>query len=99
MSKLAEVHDDLSTIHAILLGQRQVAQNAMKSCGFNRVESAIQHAKIETINDLLLEIEAAGVVWPDNVVDGLWPAAIEASNKGRILPGDIKLNPWEKDRG
>ena len=72
MSRMSELHDDLTSIHQILLGQRKVAQDGADKTRMNSdVEPAI-HAmwtgRIECINDLLLEFEAAGVVWPDNVV-------------------------------
>lgn len=73
MSRMSEVHDDLASIHAILLGQRKVAQ-AQKD--YYSPNADVQHceytewsARVACIDDLLLEFEAAGVVWPDNVVD------------------------------
>lgn len=73
MSRMSELHDDLSTIHAILLGQRGVAQDAIimledshKTVLMSCVESL--KTRVACIDDLLLEFEAAGVVWPDNVV-------------------------------
>lgn len=77
MSRMSEQHDDLSTIHAILLGQRQGAQRKVDSmsrqwglaiCGKSAMFSLFLE-RIQTIDDLLLEFEAAGVVWPDNVVE------------------------------
>ena len=67
MSRMAEIHADLGTIHAILLGQRKVAQTN----GDNAESGGEDHwySRVDCINDLLLELEAAGVVWPDNVVD------------------------------
>lgn len=66
MSRMSEQHDDLSTIHAILLGQRKVAQDKIKEGG---AFSTFWRTRRDAIDDLLLEIEAAGVVWPDNVVE------------------------------
>lgn len=70
MSRMSEQHDDLSTIHAILLGQRKVAKDAFDQAINN---GAVQGAKVYAyrigcIDNLLLEIEVAGVVWPGNVV-------------------------------
>lgn len=93
MSLMSELHDDLSTIHAILLGQRQVAMDVVTK--HNMADSIkdrlpypallMMRARVQCIDDLLLEFEAAGVVWPDNVVE--------------LSPGDVKLEPWERDRG
>lgn len=59
---------ELKTIHQILLSQRQVASDNAKSSAGLLTSMAWGH-RVEVINDLLLEIEAAGVVWPDNVVE------------------------------
>lgn len=64
MSRMSELHDDLETIHAILLGQRQQAVLNYQNSG----ESFYQ-GTIRCIDDLLLEFEAAGIQWPDNVVE------------------------------
>lgn len=73
MSRMSEVHQDLESIHQILLGQRKVAQDlADKHEHWNDVECCRwkeQVARVQCIDDLLLEFEAAGVVWPDNVVE------------------------------
>lgn len=71
MSRMSEQHDDLSTIHAILLGQRKVAiEESFKAERAGKLTKHVQELidRANTITDLLLEIEAAGVVWPDNVV-------------------------------
>ena len=69
MSRMSEVHQDLEAIHQILLGQRKVAAlNTSKSTSSPDAYT-YWNSKVGCINDLLLEIEAAGVVWPDNVVD------------------------------
>lgn len=69
MSRMSELHDDLSTIHAILLGQRKAATDRIKVTSYydTFTMDALEH-RIDVIDDLLLEFEAAGVVWPDNVV-------------------------------
>lgn len=67
---MSDVHQDLGSIHNILLGQRQVLHNQRQSAymgGSN--DFAVVDAKIETIDNLLLEFEAAGVVFPSNVVE------------------------------
>jgi len=70
MSRMSEQHQDLSTIHAILLGQRQVAADNLRAARINTpLEVSMYMSRIECIDDLLLEFEAAGVVWPDNVVE------------------------------
>lgn len=58
---------ELKTIHQILLGQRKVAQNLMTNL-ISGESKLYQAGKVVAIDNLLLEIEAAGVVWPDNVV-------------------------------
>ena len=69
MSRMSEVHNDLASIHAILLGQRKVATNHKKNLYMGGSNDFIEvNARINCINNLLLEFEAAGVVWPDNVV-------------------------------
>jgi len=71
MSRMSELHDDLSIIHTILLGQRKVAQIGLdRATARNDHENVltIWQVRIECINGLLLEFEAAGVVWPGNVV-------------------------------
>jgi hypothetical protein len=70
MSRMSELHDDLSTIHTILLGQRQVSTDVFNSIDPKKEPFGrnLWASRIECINDLLLEIEAAGVVWPGNVV-------------------------------
>lgn len=76
MSRMSQLHDDLSTIHAILLGQRKGAQRKIdamiKSWGMPICEKSAMFSifleRAQCIDDLLLELEAAGVVWPDNVV-------------------------------
>lgn len=74
MSRMSEQHDDLTTVHAILLGQRKVAQDKLNEGG---AFSTFWRTRRDAIDDLLLEFEAAGVVWPDNVVEGdftkCWP--------------------------
>lgn len=73
MSRMSELHDDLTHIHQILLGQRKVAADAVdrlvKAGSQNQYTYDLLNRKIDVIDDLLLEIEAAGVVWPDNVVE------------------------------
>lgn len=74
MSHMSEVHQDLESIHNILLGQRKVAQdqiNKLTESHKTVLLSVVQglESRIECINDLLLEFEAAGVVWPGNVVE------------------------------
>lgn len=66
MSRMSELHDDLTSIHQILLGQRKVAQDQVDSYDTGGESEA--SIRVSCINDLLLEFEAAGVVWPDNVV-------------------------------
>lgn len=66
MARMSDCAQDLESIHNILLGQRQVAQNALKSASWGMYDRL--SCRIECINDLLLEFEAAGVVWPGNVV-------------------------------
>lgn len=66
MSRMSELHDDLAQIHVILLGQRKVAADRMKSFGYGTFADI---NTVEVIDDLLLEFEAAGVVWPDNIVE------------------------------
>ena len=70
MSRMSELHADLGTIHSILLGQRKLAQDQInlyrKTNNYSLCGDCL--VRVETINDLLLEFEAAGVVWPDNVV-------------------------------
>lgn len=69
MSVMSERHDDLVTIRNILLGQRKVAADTafdLKIRGCN-IEAAGWDIKVGSINDVLLEIEASGVQWPDNV--------------------------------
>lgn len=65
MGRMSDVHQDLESIHQILLGQRKVLATT-KVPGFwaNRELAA----RIETIDNMLLEFEAAGIQWPDNVV-------------------------------
>jgi hypothetical protein len=70
MGRMGDAHQDLMSIHQILLGQRKVAYDTaldlkIRGC---KVEAIGYDIKVGTINDLLLEFEAAGVVWPDNVV-------------------------------
>jgi hypothetical protein len=70
---MSDAHQDLESIHNILLGQRQVATIALKEAQANTpLEVPSYTARIECIDDLLLEFEAAGVVWPTNVVCGPW---------------------------
>lgn len=67
MSRMSDCAQDLESIHNILLGQRQVAVNNMAhSNGVGEYNH--WQARVVCINDLLLEFEAAGVVWPGNVV-------------------------------
>jgi hypothetical protein len=78
MSRISEQHDDLSTIHAILLGQRKVIVKQRENAYMNGAMNLSDYnTRIEVIDNLLLEFEAAGVVWPDNVVEGdftkCWP--------------------------
>jgi len=70
MSRMSEVHQDLESIHNILLGQRQVAINALRRFNALKEGPSINdlRTKIQVIDDLLLEFEFAGVVWPGNVV-------------------------------
>lgn len=70
MARMSDCAQDLESIHNILLGQRKVAQDQ-----FNKLHHSQQPrqsiewgARIQCIDDLLLEFEAAGVVWPGNVV-------------------------------
>lgn len=70
MGIMSERHDDLVTIRNILLGQRKVAQSGLdRATARNDHENVltIWQVRIECINGLLLEFEAAGIVWPDNV--------------------------------
>lgn len=69
MGIMSERHDDLVTIRNILLGQRKVAQDVTRNRGNPSEARAFYQSRIECINDLLFEIEAAGIVWPDNVVE------------------------------
>ena len=73
MSRMSELHDDLSQIHAILLGQRKVAIKQARAFSINADVDPSPFAKalgmVECIDNLLLEFEAAGVVWPDNIVE------------------------------
>lgn len=80
MSRMSEAHQDLESIHNILLGQRQVAANTLARVAITGTSGEIIKElsdRVQTINNLLLEIEAAGVVWPDNVVEAdfgkCWP--------------------------
>ena len=79
MSIMSELHQEasdneryLESIHNILLGQRKVAQGRIDSLsrmGSRNPENYRDfNTRIACISDLLLEFEAAGVVWPDNVV-------------------------------
>lgn len=70
MSVMSEVHQDLETIHNILLGQRKILRDQhkkiMEQSGLFKDELRF---KVDCINDLLLEFEAAGIEWPSNVVE------------------------------
>lgn len=72
MSRMSEVHQDLESIHQILLGQRKIATLSARAAAINADVDLASFAKylgqVECIDNLLLEFEAAGVVWPDNVV-------------------------------
>lgn len=75
MSRMSEAHQDLETIHNILLGQRKVASDALiklANNGGTQYDSDRLNHKLDVIDDLLLEFEAAGVVWPGNVVEANW---------------------------
>lgn len=67
MSRMSEVHDDLTTIRSIMLGQRKVAHDSIPH-GEDITEKCYLQGRVDAINDLLLEFEAAGIQWPDNVV-------------------------------
>lgn len=69
MSVMSELHSDLTTIHQILLGQRKVAQEQWSNTHVHHPLKLRLGGKIECIDDLLLEIEAAGVKWPDDVTE------------------------------
>lgn len=70
---MSDQHQDLESIHNILLGQRKVAQDALtrlvKSGSHNQYTYDLLNRKVDVIDDLLLEFEEAGVVWPTNVVE------------------------------
>lgn len=78
MSHMSELHDDLGTIHRILLGQRLLLTKQREGA-YMGGHNDLYHwdSKIEVIDNLLLEIEAAGIKWPTNVVEGdftkVWP--------------------------
>lgn len=68
MSVMSEVHDSLCQVHAVLLGQRAIANLAHSQQADPTSQlSLMLVVRIDTINDLLLELEAAGIVWPDNI--------------------------------
>ena len=70
MSHMSDFAQDLESIHNILLGQRQVAADNLRAARLNTpLEVSMYMSRIECIDDLLLEFEAAGVVWPGNVVE------------------------------
>lgn len=76
MSRMSELHhtlsqacEDLTHIQQIMLGQRKVAQDHLvEARKHTPLEVPLYMARIECINDLLLEFEAAGVEFPTNVV-------------------------------
>ena len=68
MSRMSDCAQDLESIHNILLGQRKVASDNAKNANGPLAKAAF-YQRVEVIDDLLLEFEAAGVVWPGNVVD------------------------------
>lgn len=67
---MSDAHQDLESIHNILLGQRKVITIQRNNAYMNgSMELGVYDARIQVIDDLLLEFEAAGVVWPGNVVE------------------------------
>ncbi len=68
MARMSDCAQDLESIHNILLGQRQVATDQLKNTLCHSRSALVLSGRIQCIDDLLLEFEAAGVVWPDNVV-------------------------------
>lgn len=104
MSRMSELHADLVAIHQILLGQRKVASDNLRVARLNTpLEVSMYMSRIECIDDLLLEFEAAGVVWPSVTTDGRKPDNVVSIN-GRedeaTLPckcgGDLhpEHGPW-----
>lgn len=77
MSVMSEAHQDLESIHNILLGQRKVQDAIVWDVKMDELQRCLAAAKVTCINDLLLEFEAAGIVFPTNVVEGdftkCWP--------------------------
>jgi hypothetical protein len=92
MSRMSERYDDLLTIQRILLGQRKVQQDLIKSCGYGTMSG---NARIECINDLLLEFEAAGIVWPGNVVS-LEEHITKHVGPPKVVEGDF-TKCWPKE--
>lgn len=67
--EIHDLEDHLTHIQQIMLGQRKVAQDNLVEARKNTpLEVPLYMARIECINDLLLEFEAAGVEFPTNVV-------------------------------
>ena len=104
MSKLHQEASDnkgyLESIHNILLGQRKVAQGRIDSLSLmgsrNPENYRDFNTRIACINDLLLEFEAAGVVWPSVTTDGRKPDNVVELNAPCKCEGDIhpEHGPW-----
>jgi hypothetical protein len=67
MSVMSEVHSDLCQVHTILLQQRAIANLALNKQAKGSELALMLSVRIDCLNDLLLEFEAAGIVWSDNV--------------------------------
>lgn len=85
MSRMSEMYDDLTSIHQILLGARKLAVHGKDMTSMNADVNPTDHGiwtgRLAAIEDLILEFEAAGVEWPDNVVDGPWAASLDYSGQ------------------
>lgn len=84
MSRMSELHDALGTIHTLMLGARKLAVHGVDMTSMNADVNPVDHAiwtgRLAAIEDLILEFEAAGVEWPDNVVDGPWGTVTRPTN-------------------
>ena len=96
MSRMSELHADLGEIHAILLSQRKVAQDTYERSKGDAFMRNRWITRIECIDDLLLEFEAAGVVWPSVTTDGRKPTNVVELNAPCKCGGDIhpEHGPW-----
>lgn len=81
MGRMSDLHDDLTSIYTLIMDHRANAIQCIRTAVSleDTLEANKWRLKVEALDDLLIEIEAQGIQWPD--IEGI-PVVLPMGRRG-----------------